>query len=211
MIITIFGATGTVGKELVKQALFNGHQVRAFGRNVFTAGFPEDKNLELIQGALFDETQVFDAVSGADAVLSAIGGGFDGTDKARSLGIKNIIEQMVRAGVNRIVALGGLGTLENEEGKLIMDHPEFPPQYLPVSREHYQAFQFLKASPLAWTFVCSPDIVNAGATGSFITAANAVPQPDLGKINAGDLALFMLKELSANEFVQSKVGISTTE
>ena len=45
MIITIFGATGTVGKELVKQALFNGHQVRAFGRNVFTAGFPEDKNL----------------------------------------------------------------------------------------------------------------------------------------------------------------------
>jgi putative NADH-flavin reductase len=58
MILTIFGATGMVGQQLVKQALYMGHTVKAFGRNVFTSNFREDKNLELIQGALFDEKEV---------------------------------------------------------------------------------------------------------------------------------------------------------
>ena len=35
MTITIFGATGMVGKQLVQQALFKGYTVKAFGRNVF--------------------------------------------------------------------------------------------------------------------------------------------------------------------------------
>ena len=73
-----------VGKQLVKQALYMGHHVRAYGRNVFTENLPEDDNLELIQGALFDEKQVFNAIKGCDAVLSALGGNFDGTDVTRS-------------------------------------------------------------------------------------------------------------------------------
>ncbi|MEI9958701.1 MAG: NmrA family NAD(P)-binding protein [Ferruginibacter sp.] len=36
MNIIIFGATGLVGKQLVQQALLNGHMVKAFGRNVFS-------------------------------------------------------------------------------------------------------------------------------------------------------------------------------
>ncbi len=56
MQITIFGATGLVGKQLVQQALFKGYKVKAFGRNVFTEDFPKDDNLELIHGALFDES-----------------------------------------------------------------------------------------------------------------------------------------------------------
>ena len=94
MTLTIFGATGMVGKQLVKLALFKGYQVKAFGRNIFTAGFAEDENLQLIAGTLFDEEQVYDAVMGSDAVLSALGGGTDGTDKTRSLGMKNIVQQM---------------------------------------------------------------------------------------------------------------------
>ncbi len=58
MQIVIFGATGMVGRQLVKQALFKGHRVKAFGRNVFTEELPKDDLLELVQGALFDEEQV---------------------------------------------------------------------------------------------------------------------------------------------------------
>ena len=54
MELIIFGATGMVGKQLVQQALFRSHTVKAFGRNVFTTDFPKDENLILIQGALFD-------------------------------------------------------------------------------------------------------------------------------------------------------------
>lgn len=208
MIVTVFGATGQVGKEIVQQALYAGHTVRAFGRNVFSTTWKEEKNLVRIQGALFDAGQVGDAVSGSDLVLSAIGGAFDGTDKARSHGLHIVIEAMAQHGVDRIVALGGKGILDDGEGHYIMDNENFPPEYLPVSNEHRKAFEYLCASKLTWTFVCSPDIINAPATGLFHTAAETVPVPDQSKINAGDLALFMLKEGQENNYLRQRVGIS---
>lgn len=205
--ITVFGATGMVGKEIVKQALFKEYAVKAFGRNVYTAGFPDDPRLQLIQGALFDETQVLDAIKGSDAVLSVLGGGIDGIDKTRSLGIKNIITQMHRAGVSRIIAVGGLGCLDNTEGRLIMESKDFPKAFLPVSKEHYTAYTYLKNSDLKWTFVCPPDLVNAPVTGHYQVLENH-PATGIQKINTGDLAMFMLKELLENKFVQTRVGIS---
>jgi uncharacterized protein len=208
MTIIVFGATGMVGKQLVQQALHNGHTVKAFGRNVFSEFEADTKNLELIKGALFDEGEVLKAVKGCDAVLSALGGGFDGNDKTRTLGIKNIIAQMEKNNVQRIVAVGGMGVLNADETTLIIDTENYPKEYIPVGKEHQQAYEYLKASSLNWTFVCPPDIINADATGSFTTNANFAPEANNYKINAGDLALFMLKEMEKNEYVKERVGIS---
>jgi len=208
MTIIVFGATGMVGKQLVQQALLNGHTVKAFGRNVFSEFEPDTQNLQLIKGALFDAGEVLDAVKGCDAVLSALGGGFDGNDKTRTLGIKNIIAQMTKAAVKRIVAVGGMGVLNADETTLLIDSENYPKEYIPVGKEHQQAYEYLKASSLDWTFVCPPNIIDADATGSFITKANYTPEPNNYKINTGDLALFMLKELEVNEYVKERVGIS---
>ena len=208
MILTIFGATGQTGKQVVKQALYDGHTVKAFGRNVFTAGLPDDKNLELITGALFDEDQVLKAIKGSDAVISVIGGAFDGSDKSRSLGMKNIVAQMKKAGVDRIIALGGKGVLDDGNGDLIMEAPAYPRQFIPVGTEHFKAYEVLKGSGLRFTFVGAPDLINAEPTGSFHTSSETAPDPDNNRINTGDLALFMLKELKKNEYVGLRVGIS---
>src|SRR5690348_7629400 len=117
MILTVFGATGQVGKRIVRYALAKGHTVRAFGRNI-TKLIDEDirnDQLKAIKGAVFDEGEVLNAISGADAVLSVLGGSFDGIDKARSLGMKNIVAQMEKAGVKRIIALGNFGILSSPE------------------------------------------------------------------------------------------------
>ena len=208
MQIIIFGATGMVGKQLVKQALYKGLRVKAFGRNVFTEDLPKDELLELVQGALFDEEQVYEAIKGCDAVLSSLGGDNTGTDLTRSLGMKNIVAQMQKAGVQRIVAVGGMGTLKADDETLIMNTPGYPPKFLPVSKEHFKAYEILSASKLDWTFVCPPDIINAEPTGDFITAAEYPPTPNTNRINAGDLALFILNELEKKEFVNQRVGIS---
>ncbi len=208
MTLTIFGATGMVGLELVKQALHKGHTVKAFGRNVFTTRFPRNDKLGLVQGALFDEGQVGNAIKGSDAVLSALGGAFDGTDKSRSLGMKNIVEQMEKEEVNRIVAVGGMGVLDAPGGGLLMDEPDYPPEYLPVGKEHLQAFHFLEKSTLQWSFVCAPNLINAPATGEFLTTADVNPPESKFRINMGDLCLFMLNELGKNQYVKKRIGIS---
>lgn len=208
MKIIIFGATGQTGRQLVQQALFNGDSVRAFGRNVFTTDFPDHERLHRIQGALFDESEVYRAVSGCDAVLSVIGGGIDGSDKTRTLGMKNIIKQMKKAGVKRIIALGGLGVLNADETSLLIDQEGYPEEYKAVGKEHQQAWEMLSESGLDWTFVCAPNLVDAGPTGSFTTAADFPPEQNNYRINTGDLALFMLNELKKSEFIHHRVGIS---
>jgi putative NADH-flavin reductase len=212
MQLTIFGATGTVGKHIVRHALAFGNYVKAFGRNVESL-IDEDlrnDNFKAIKGYVFDEDDVFDAVKGSDAVLSALGGSFDGTDKTRSLGIKNIIAQMEKAGVKRIVALGGSGILNADDNTLIIDKPSYPKEFLPVGKEHLQAYLYLKESNLDWTIVGSPDIVEAEATDEYITAADRPPAQNKGKINAGDLALFMVSETTKNQYINHRVGISNT-
>jgi putative NADH-flavin reductase len=207
MEIVIFGATGQVGRQLVTQALLKKFKVRAYGRNVHL--LPDvNKDLKLIKAGVFDDLDVLKAIQGCDAVFSVLGGAFNGTDKTRSLGMKIITEQMAKAGVNRIIALGGKGVLDAAEGGLIIDQEDYPAEYLPVGKEHQKAWECLKASKLDWTFVCSPDIINADPSGKFITSADIVPDPDNGRINAGDLALFMLNELDRHEYSCKKVGIS---
>ncbi len=208
MNLIVFGATGMVGKQLVQKALFKGHNVKAFGRNVYTTDYLQTENLQLVQGALFDATEVYTAIKGCDAVLSALGGNFDGTDKTRTLGMKNIIAQMKKASVKRIIALGGMGILNADETTLLIDQEDYPPEFLPVGNEHRKAYELLNESGLDWTFVCSPDIINAGPTGSYITAADYPPVLNKVRINAGDLAMFMLNELEKNEYVKHRVGIS---
>jgi putative NADH-flavin reductase len=210
MIITVFGATGQVGKRAVQQALAEGHTVRAFGRNIVDLIDKDlhEERFHAIKGHVFDEAEVLEAITGSNAIISTLGGSFDGKDKTRSLGIKNIIAQMEKAGVQRIVALGGLGVLDTEDGTNLIDAPGYPLEYKPVGLEHLQAYLYLKESNLDWTFVCSPNILNEDRTGNYITNADYPPTPNKGAIAAGDLADFMLKELKDNEFLKKKVGIS---
>ena len=214
MIITVFGATGQVGKRIVRYALAKGHTVRAFGRNV-TDLIDEDnrsESLEAIKGSVFDDNEVNHAIKGADAVISALGGTFDGEDKTRSLGMRKIVAQMQKTGVHKIVALGGLGILSADDGTFIMDKPEFPKEYIAVSREHMQAFLQLQHSALNWTFVCSPNIKEEEEEGDGRYTVNDtyLPDPNLYEISTGNLAHFMVNEAENNKHDKKRVGISTS-
>jgi putative NADH-flavin reductase len=210
MVLTVFGATGMIGKQVVKQALAGGHTVKAFGRNVDSLIDEDLRNDKLVavKGYVFDEDDVADVLKGSDAVISVLGGAFDGLDKTRSLGMKNIVLEMKRAGLKRIVALGNMAILNADEHTLIIDKPGYPEEFKPVGKEHLQAYLYLKDSGLEWTFVCAPNLIDEEAKGHYITNIDYPPSPDQGRITAGDLAGFILKEVRSNEHVKSRVGIS---
>ncbi|KAF0237788.1 MAG: NAD(P)H-binding protein [Sediminibacterium sp.] len=210
MHITIFGATGQVGKRLVQQGLIRGYTITAFGRTVESLIDEDNRNEKLIamKGYIFDQKDIVKALENADAVISVLGGSIDGSDKSRSLGIKNIITVMQQKGIKRIVALGGMGVLNAEDDTYLINNPDYPEEYKLVGMEHLKAYEYLRDSTLDWTFFCPPYIVDEAETGYFITRENYVPIPNEYKINSGDLAMSMLNAISKAEFIKSRVGIS---
>jgi putative NADH-flavin reductase len=76
MRLTVFGATGGVGREVVAQALDRGDQVTAYVRNRVKLDLTHPE-LTVIAGEIADVEAVRRAVSGADAVISALGPSLD--------------------------------------------------------------------------------------------------------------------------------------
>ena len=73
MNVTVFGATGQIGSQVVDQLRSHGHKVTAYIRNPskLPARWGEDVNV--VVGELSDPTAVDAAVAGADAVVTALG------------------------------------------------------------------------------------------------------------------------------------------
>lgn len=105
MRITVFGATGRVGRMVVTRALADGHNVTAFARDPAPLGDLEHPHLAVVESPLADERAVFSAIEGADAVISTLGPDDRPIRRELSEGMRNIVHAMERHGVRRLVAL----------------------------------------------------------------------------------------------------------
>lgn len=72
MKLLVFGASGGTGRRIVEQALAQGHIVTAFAREPARVRVAHE-NLHVVRGDLSRPDSVAAAVSGQDAVLSALG------------------------------------------------------------------------------------------------------------------------------------------
>ncbi len=70
MRITVFGASGSVGRHVVEQALRNGHDVTALTRDHARIS-TRDPRLEIVEGDVTDPEAVLPAVKGSDAAIVA--------------------------------------------------------------------------------------------------------------------------------------------
>ncbi len=210
MTITIFGSTSLVGKQLVKQALAKDYSVTAFDRNIEHLIDMDLRNekFEAIKGYVFDKNEVFNAVENSNAIVSCLGGSKDGTDKSRSLGMKNIIDAMQKAEVKRIVAISGIGILNFNNEKLAIDMENFPSELKEVSFEHLAAYQHLKSTDLDWTLVCPSNIIDEDYSNNYEIKENYLPNPTIENVFAGDIADFILEAIQENLYINSRVGIS---
>ena len=75
MKLLIFGSTGGTGRELVKQALDQGHSVMAYARNPDKIGNIQHSSLKIIYGDVLDPDAVEGAVAGQEAIFITIGAG----------------------------------------------------------------------------------------------------------------------------------------
>jgi putative NADH-flavin reductase len=112
MKLTIFGATGLVGRECLTQCLEAGHEVTLLVRTPSKLDDAVRSRVAVVQGNALDRAAVVDALpAGTEAVLFAIGVDKNSPEDLCTDVTRHILAEMPRAGVRRLVWVGGGSTL----------------------------------------------------------------------------------------------------
>lgn len=207
MKLIIFGATGTLGRVLVEQALEADHQVTAFTRRGRIDG-PQNDNLRVVRGDVLDRAAVSRAIAGQEAVLCALGAGRKGG--IRAPGTANIIDGMKENGVRRLVCQTTLGAGDSE-GNLTFfwKYFMFGMFLRPAFIDHQIQEEHLRNSGLDWTIVRPAAFMDGPRTGTYQHGfSGASPRGLKLKISRADIADFMINQLRSNDYLHQTPGLS---
>ena len=122
MQVLVVGATGTLGRQIARQALDAGHQVRCMVRTPRKASFLQEWGCELTRGDLLEPASLDYALEDMDAVIDAA---TSRPDDPRSVyetdwnGKLNLFRACEKAGVQRLVFLSLLAAEKHRQVPLM--------------------------------------------------------------------------------------------
>lgn len=206
MKLVIFGATGSIGHQLVNQALQQGHTVTAFARDAAKVRI-RHKNLRIALGDVMDPVSVENAIQGHDAVLCSIGAGRKGNVRAE--GTRNIINTMEKLGIRRLICQSSLGVGDsrgnlNAFWKYIM----FGLLLRPAYADHVRQEDYVTQSNLDWTIVRPSAFTDGALTGQYRHGFSNTDRTTKLKISRSDVADFMLRQLFDTKYLYRSPGLS---
>jgi putative NADH-flavin reductase len=201
MKVALIGATGRIGSKITTELLGRGHSVTAIVRNPDKA--PSQPNLKAVQGDVTDPDSVAALVRGHDAVISSA---------PFNPGISpQVLAAVRKSGVKRYIAVGGAGSLKAADGKLVMENPQIPAEWMPSIKEGSELLKLLRADQLLdWTFFSPAVQIGPGErTGKFRLGGDEVVAAADGKssISYDDYAIALVDELESPKHVRRRFTI----
>ena len=204
MQLMIFGATGGVGSEVVKQALERGLEVSAFVRNPGKLRLTHE-NLTVIEGDVLDATFVAESLLGHDAAICTLGGAMS-KDHFLSRATKAIVGGLEQQGVKRFIVNSTMGVGDSAK-QLSLAAKVFVKTVIRAAvAEHARQEEVVRNSSLDWTIVRPGGLGNGGKTGLYQTSSD--PDKTLsGTVARADVAHFMLELLDNVDVYQKAISI----
>jgi uncharacterized protein YbjT (DUF2867 family) len=221
MKLTIFAATGGIGRQLLEQAIAAGHDVTVVVRN--PGKLTQDVRTVTADLAAPDPAVLESAVAGADAVLSGLGPRSNADAGIVSQGTRAMVAAMQATGVRRIVVVTAapVGTVASP------GRPN-PPKHDPgdgffmrhlFSRVAKTAFgkgyadlalmeDTLAGSGLDWTVIRPPKLTGKPLTGSYRTAFGQNIRSGWS-VPRADVAHLMLRALGQPDTIGHVIGIAS--
>jgi putative NADH-flavin reductase len=208
MNVLVFGASGGTGRELVKQALAQGHSVTAFVRDP-TKFEIKHANLKVVQGEVANYESVARALQNQDAVICALGSSTPlRRDPTLIDGVRHIIKAMEQAGVQRLIYLSFLGIRDGRNQLSFLGKYIVAPLVLRnVVVDHEAKERLIKQSRLKWTIVRPPRLTNGQCTGAYRSGERIVANSMIPTISRADVADFMLKQLTDDTYLHKAPAV----
>ncbi len=211
MKIIVFGATGGIGRHLLRGALTQGHTVTAFVRNAAT--LTPQEGLRVVTGDVFDPGAVADALDGQRAVLSALGArSLKKEDSVLERAVPNIIAGMHAHFIDRLIVVGAAGALypagkyQTPLANLLFSVMKRTLLKHPMADQAVQE-RLLAQSDLDFTIVRPPRLTDGPATGNYHVVPDGLPSSSR-HISRADVAQFMLLQLNDPRFHRQGVYIA---
>jgi putative NADH-flavin reductase len=209
--ITVFGATGGIGRLVVEQLLDAGHQVTALVRSPAKLTTTHH-DLTVITGELTDATAVDKAVQDADAVISALGPALKRSVKGTPVadGTRLIVEAMSKHDVTRFIGLATPSLADPRDGS------HWKLKVLPIGvkltmpnalKELTGMTEAVTTSGLDYTIARITNPTNKPATGR--VRSGFLDHDDVGSaMTRADIAAFLVAQLTDTRYRRAMPSIS---
>ncbi|MFJ7794784.1 NAD(P)-dependent oxidoreductase [Pseudomonas sp. NPDC096950] len=199
--IAIIGATGRAGSQLLEEALRRGHSVTAIARDTSKIGQRAgvvSKNVDAL-----DAEALQAAVADHDVVISAA--------HFSTLPASAVIGPVKKAGVKRLLVVGGAGSLLLPNGGRVIDSEGFPEEYKAEAGAGAVFLENLRQEKeLDWTFVSpSAEFVEGERTGKFRIGKDDLLVSAQGRswITFADYAIALLDEVEAPKHSRQRFAV----
>lgn len=205
MKIAVIGATGFVGKNITNELISRNHSVIGIARNVE----PSNKsNLANVSVDVLKVNELAEKLKENDIVISAFNAGWKNPNIYNDFlaGSRAIQEAVKIAGINRLIVIGGAGSLYVADGIQAVDTPNFPKEIYPGASAARDYLNEIKMeNELDWVFF-SPAIemhpgITKGRTGKYRLGGDA---PIFDENNKSVLSVEDLAVVIADEVEQPK-------
>lgn len=209
------GATGKVGRHILRELVSRGHEVVVLGRRPEAAA-DEFPDVRVVVGDAFDEATVDRAAAGCEAIVSSVAMRDAEQVERSAVELSRVLSRVAADHGVRWVSIGGAGSLEVEPGVQWIDRPDFPEMSRRESSGFRAALRELQTgapSGLAWTVLSPPPMIDqAGVrTGSYRVGGDEM-MGDLADgfptVSAQDLAVAVVDELERPQHVRERFTVA---
>lgn len=199
--VTLIGASGFVGTAILNELLNRGHKVTAIVRNPEKVGVKND-NLKVVKANVSDTEVLIEACKGKDAVISAYNPGWTNPNIYEET-LRNyplILESVKHSGVNRLLCVGGAGTLFCAPGLRVLDSGVIPEDIMGgvKSLAEFYLNTLINEHDIDWVFFSPAGTLEPGErTGNFRLGKDdlIVDADGNSHISVEDYAMAMVDEL----------------
>jgi putative NADH-flavin reductase len=220
MKVAVFGGSGSIGRSIVREALERGYEVTVAARHPSRLDVPHAR-LALAIADVTRSDQVARTIEGHDAVVSAVGRRSPAADSTVVSpendaflveAARGIIEGSRRAGVKRVLVVGGAGSLRVTPGLELLDTPDFPAAWRAAALAHREALGiYREIKDLEWTYVSPPAVMARGTrTGRYRLGGDDLLTDETGqsRVSIEDYAVAMVDELERGAHKRARITVA---
>lgn len=172
MQITVFGASGRVGRQVVNLLLDADYAVVAFIHN--QNPFEAQAKVKVVRGSITDQAAVSAAITGSQAVISTLGSWGTPTDNVVSTGTIQIVKAMTNQNLRRLITVSGASAFCSQDSPTLQNqvtHGVLALLMKKILLDGEEHLRTLEASSLDWTCIRSPAMTGSKSTAySLVTA-----------------------------------------